>query len=88
MGNLVNKKVPTTLVGVNGNAYAIMGHFQKEARRNKWTQEEINLVLDEAKSGDYNHLLATIMDYCEEPGDDELLEIEDNEAKEFGEDEE
>jgi len=29
----MNKKVKLTLVGIDGNAYSIMGAFQKAARR-------------------------------------------------------
>ncbi len=70
MENKINKTVNLELVGIDGNAFAIMGAFSKQARRERWTEEEIKTVLDEAKSGDYNHLLATIMDYCE-PKDEE-----------------
>lgn len=69
MENKIGKTINLELVGVDGNAFAIMGAFSKQARREQWSQEEINLVLDEAKSGDYNHLLVTIMTYCE-PQDD------------------
>ena len=65
MENKIGKTVDLELVGVDGNAYAIMGVFSRQARREGWTQEEIDQVLEEAQSGDYNHLLATIMTYCE-----------------------
>jgi hypothetical protein len=42
-----------------------MGVFQRQARKEGWTEEEIDAVLDEAKSGDYDHLLATIIAHCE-----------------------
>lgn len=58
------KKVDLSLVGVNGNAYAIMGAFQNQARKEDWSQEEIDAVLDEAMSGDYDHLLGTIIKHC------------------------
>ena len=61
----VTKKVELDLVGVDGNAFAIMGVFRKAARREGWEKEEINAVLDEAMSGDYNHLVATIDSFCE-----------------------
>lgn len=61
---IVNKKVNLNLVGLDGNAFSIMGAFQKQARREGWTSNEINLVLKEAMSGDYNHLLATIAEHC------------------------
>lgn len=66
MGKLVNKTVPTTLVGVNGNAFSLMAHFKLQAARAGWDSEEIEIVISEAISGDYNHLVATLASYCEE----------------------
>lgn len=65
MKKVIDKTVNLDLVGHNGNAFAIMGVFHRQAIKEGWTQEEINLVLDEAKSGDYSHLLATIISHCE-----------------------
>lgn len=65
MKKVVNKTVNLELVGVNGNAFMIMGLFQRQAKREGWSQQEIDLVLKEAKSSDYNHLLATIENHCE-----------------------
>lgn len=65
MKKVIEKTVNLDLVGVNGNAFMIMGVFQRQARREGWTQDEIDLVLTEAKSSDYNHLLATIENHCE-----------------------
>lgn len=65
MKKVIEKTVNLNLVGVNGNAFMIMGVFRKQAKRDGWKQEEIDLVLTEAKSGDYNHLLATIENHCE-----------------------
>jgi len=62
----VDKKVKLELVGLDGNAFFLLGAFQKQARREGWTPEEIKAVLDEARSGDYDHLLATLSDHCEE----------------------
>jgi len=50
------------LVGLDGNAFALMGAFQRQARKEKWTLDEIKMVLDECLSGDYVHLLATLME--------------------------
>jgi len=55
------------MVGLDGNAFAIMGAFQRQARREGWTPAEIKEVLDKAKSGDYSHLIATIADHCVNP---------------------
>jgi hypothetical protein len=65
------KKVVLELVGIDGNAFAIMGAFERNARRQGWTKEEINAVLKEAKSGDYDHLLATIIANTESPAEDD-----------------
>jgi len=70
MKKVINKTVNLNLIGVNGNAFMIMGVFQRQAKKEGWTQTEIDAVLDEAKSGDYNHLLATIKNHCE-PVDEE-----------------
>lgn len=51
------------LVGNDGNAFAIMGACQRAAREAKWTREEIEAVLAEMQSGDYDHLLATAIKY-------------------------
>jgi len=61
------KKVKLKLVGLDGNAFAVMGAFQQQARREKWTTEEIDTVLQEAMSSDYHHLLATIAKHCVNP---------------------
>lgn len=60
-------KVNLKMVGLDGNAFAIMGAFQKQAKKEGWTQEEINEVLDEARSGDYSHLISTIANHCVNP---------------------
>ena len=80
MERKIEKTVNLELVGVDGNAYAVMGVFSRQARREGWTQEEIDLVLEEAKSGDYDHLLSTIMTYCE-PQDEEELEDEEEQEQ-------
>ncbi len=65
MTKQVNKTVNLELVGKNGNAFFLMAVFQKQARREGWSEEEIQTVLTEAKSDDYNHLLNTLADYCQ-----------------------
>lgn len=48
---------------INGNAFAVLGACRKAALRAGWTREEWKIVEDEAKSGDYDHLLATLMEH-------------------------
>lgn len=45
----------------DGNAFSILAAASRAARRAGWNQERIDKVLAEAKSGDYDHLLQTIM---------------------------
>ena len=54
--------VRLNLVGLDGNAFSLMGAFRKAAHRQGWTPEEIQEVLDECMEGDYNHLLKTLME--------------------------
>lgn len=60
-----SKRVRMNLVGLDGDAFALMGEFQKNARRQGWEREEIKKVLDECTSGDYNHMLRVLMAHTE-----------------------
>lgn len=60
------KKIKLTLEGLGGNAFALMGAFSKQAKREKWTQAEIDKVLEKAINSDYDNLVAILMEYCEE----------------------
>ena len=69
-----NKTVELDLVGLDGNAFALMGAFQHAARQQGWTHKEIYTVLAECQRGDYDHMLQTLMKYTysgEEPCDEE-----------------
>ena len=55
-------KVKMQLAGLDGNAFALMGAFSRNASRQGWTSDEIDTVLTECRSGDYDHLLCTLMD--------------------------
>lgn len=56
-----NKKVTLDLSQLNGNAFALMAGFRTAARREGWTPNEIEAVLTECKSGDYDHLVQTLI---------------------------
>jgi hypothetical protein len=62
MNNLFDppKTVQLTLVGLDGNAFSLMEAFQRQAKKEGWTQEEIKTVLDKCMSGDYNNLLRVL----------------------------
>ncbi len=68
---VVDKKVKLRLVGLDGNAFALLGAFSQAARRQGWKPAEITAVRDEAMSGDYDHLVATLDDHCEDQDDEE-----------------
>ena len=58
-----------TLVGVDGNAYAIMGYTQRAMRQSGFSKDEIDQMLAEATSGDYYNLIAVCngwIDKCNE----------------------
>ncbi len=58
------KYVELELVGLDSNAFVLMGAFSQAAKRQGWTEEEIDKVLTECKSSDYNHLLHTLVCHC------------------------
>lgn len=55
------KKLNLRLVGADGNAYALMGLFQSEARKAKWSKADIDNVLEDCMSGSYEHLLNVLV---------------------------
>ena len=55
------KKVCLDLTKLDGNAFFLIGAFQKQARSEGWTNEEIAAVRDEMIKGDYDHLLQTLI---------------------------
>ena len=75
--NEINKTVNLDLTTIDSNIFAIFGAFSRQARREKWTQQEIDTVLEEAKKHDYNHAIATISEYCL-PEDDSNSENEED----------
>lgn len=62
-----NKKVVMSLHNLDGNAFAILGAFNRNAKKQGWTREEIDSVITEAKAKDYRHLVGTILLNTEEP---------------------
>ena len=54
-------KITVELSGQDGNAFMILGLCKRAMQRAHLPQEEIDKFMKEATSGDYNHLLATVM---------------------------
>ena len=55
--------IEVELLGHDGNAFAILGKVRKELKKNKVIDSEIQEFNSQATSGDYNNLLATVMDW-------------------------
>lgn len=53
--------IKLNLVGLDGNAFSLMGAFRRAASTQGRTPQEIRDVTDDCTSGDYNHLLSVIM---------------------------
>ena len=63
-------KVKMQLVGLDGNAFSLMGAFKSAARKQGWDRTAIDAVIEECMTGDYNHLLCTLMDNIDSDEDD------------------
>lgn len=55
-----------TLIGVDGNAFAIMGYVVRAMKLEHKSKDEIDAYIRDAKSSDYTHLIAVSVDMCEE----------------------
>jgi hypothetical protein len=65
----LDKKVKLNLVGLDGNAFILLAQFGRAARKQGWSQEDIKAVIEDATSGNYDHLLCVLMEHTE-PDDD------------------
>lgn len=54
-------EITVNLIGSDGNAFAILANMKHAMQRHKVSREDIDSFLEEAMSGDYNHLLQTCM---------------------------
>ncbi len=57
------RKPRVKLLGGDGNAFVILGACRDAARKAEWSTDKITIVMDEMRSGDYDHLLATACKY-------------------------
>lgn len=74
----INKKVKLNLVGLDGNAFSLMGAFSKQARREGWDNDEISYVTHKCMSGDYDNLLRTLMEYCDMDSEDVSIDRDED----------
>lgn len=64
----MNNKPTLQLVGQDGNAFAILGRARRIAQKNGLDWDAIRV---EATSGDYDHLLQTMMKHFNTDGDED-----------------
>lgn len=53
------------LVGIDGNAFSVMGYVQRAMRTANFSQEERDKYLEDAQSSDYDHLLCVSVEMVE-----------------------
>jgi hypothetical protein len=70
-------KPVVNLIGVDGNAFSILGMVCRELRRSGWNRDQVDCFYAEATSGDYNHLLGVCAKYTVHGGVDEDCDDED-----------
>lgn len=58
-----------TLVGVDSNAFAIMGYVLLAMKDEGFSKEERDEYLEDAKSSDYDHLLCVSVEYIDRVND-------------------
>lgn len=58
-----------TLVGVDGNAFCIMGYVRRAMQIERFPQSSIDGYLDAAKSGDYDNLIRVSLEQIEQVND-------------------
>lgn len=46
-----------SLIGVDGNAYSLMGYTMSAMKHCGFSKEDIDKMISDAKSSDYNHLI-------------------------------
>ncbi len=57
--------ITVELEGQDGNGFTIVGRVSKALRRHGVDSDEIKRFRTEATSGDYDHLLQTVMEWVE-----------------------
>jgi hypothetical protein len=63
--NVSHKKVKLDLVSLDGNAFNLLGQFQRAARKQGWSQQEIDVVIAQATSSNYDHLLQVLIEHTD-----------------------
>ena len=56
--------IKVRLTGKDGNAFNLLGIMQHALKRGSVPEDEVKAFLKEAMNGDYDHLLATCMNWA------------------------
>ena len=67
------------LVGIDGNAYSIMGYVSKCMRREHYSQKDIHDYITRATSSDYDNLLRVSIDMIDKLNEGKPQDQEDDE---------
>jgi len=51
------------IIGKDGNAFSILGEARRAAKKAGWSKAEVEKMLQESMSGDYDNLLNTMSKY-------------------------
>jgi hypothetical protein len=65
------KLIPVVGLFDDGNAFAVVGKATRAARRAGWRKPELDAFKREATSGDYDHLLQTVMGWFEDADEED-----------------
>lgn len=74
-----------TLVGVDGNAFSIMGYVRSAMKRAKMTSQDIDAYTKDATSSDYDHLLVVSCKMIDKVN--EVLDLDKYDENEYDENE-
>lgn len=69
---ITNPKYPHVnvhLIGEDGNAFSIIGRTRRALRLANVPEAEVNEFTNEATSGNYDHLLQTVMKWVQTDGE-------------------
>jgi hypothetical protein len=73
-------QIKVELIGNDGNAFSVLGSVKRALKNGGVSADEITKFYEEATSGDYNHLLCTVMDWV-------VITSADEDDSQFEEDE-
>jgi len=58
-------KPEVQIIGEDGNAFVILSKVKNAMKKHGCDKEHIEKYMEEAMSGDYDHLLRVTMEYCD-----------------------